>query len=133
MGSSSFAGNLSATSLPPAAGGGVPLAALDGFEQLLLVSVNPNTRLGSYEILSLIGAGGMGEVYRARDMRLEREVAVKARGLSPRLSLRGAKTGPPERDDIELFQDLTCVRAVGRPRDLRSRPVRSGTPPRCPS
>jgi len=34
-------------------------------------------RLGSYEILSQIGAGGMGEVYRARDMRLERTVAIK--------------------------------------------------------
>ena len=35
------------------------------------------TRLGPYEILAFIGAGGMGEVYRARDMRLKREVAVK--------------------------------------------------------
>ena len=35
------------------------------------------TRLGSYEILAPIGAGGMGEVYRARDTRLHREVAVK--------------------------------------------------------
>jgi eukaryotic-like serine/threonine-protein kinase len=34
-------------------------------------------RLGSYEILSQIGVGGMGEVYRARDMRLERTVAIK--------------------------------------------------------
>ena len=34
-------------------------------------------RLGPYEIVSLVGAGGMGEVYRARDMRLERMVAVK--------------------------------------------------------
>ena len=41
------------------------------------MAIAPNTRLGSYEILSLIGAGGMGEVYRARDVRLEREVAVK--------------------------------------------------------
>ena len=33
--------------------------------------------LGAYEIISLIGAGGMGEVYRARDTRLDRTVAIK--------------------------------------------------------
>jgi serine/threonine protein kinase len=37
----------------------------------------PATRLGPYEILALIGAGGMGEVYRARDTRLDRIVAIK--------------------------------------------------------
>src|SRR5712692_6784746 len=35
------------------------------------------TRLGPYEIVALIGAGGMGEVYRARDTRLDRQVAIK--------------------------------------------------------
>jgi serine/threonine protein kinase len=41
------------------------------------MALSSGDRLGSYEILSAIGAGGMGEVYRARDTRLKRDVAVK--------------------------------------------------------
>jgi eukaryotic-like serine/threonine-protein kinase len=41
------------------------------------MSLSSGTRLGAYEILTLIGAGGMGEVYRAHDTRLKRDVAVK--------------------------------------------------------
>lgn len=37
----------------------------------------PGTRLGCYEVLSPLGAGGMGEVYRAHDTKLKRQVAIK--------------------------------------------------------
>jgi serine/threonine protein kinase len=39
--------------------------------------LSAGTKLGSYEILALIGAGGMGEVYRAKDTMLKRDVALK--------------------------------------------------------
>ena len=41
------------------------------------MSLAPGARLGSYDIVAALGAGGMGEVYRARDAKLNRDVAIK--------------------------------------------------------
>ena len=42
------------------------------------MALAPGTRLGPYEIAAQIGVGGMGEVYRATDTKLDRQVAIKA-------------------------------------------------------
>ena len=41
------------------------------------MALTPGTRLGPYDVTAQIGVGGMGEVYRARDTKLKRDVAVK--------------------------------------------------------
>jgi eukaryotic-like serine/threonine-protein kinase len=68
--------------------------------------LTPGTRLGPYEILAVVGAGGMGEVYRARDTRLGRDVAVKI--LSTHLS--------SDADIHERFlREAKCVSALHHP------------------
>src|SRR6185295_16091217 len=58
------------------------------------MALTPGTRLGSYEIVSAVGAGGMGEVYRAVDTTLKRQVAIKV--------LPGSLAGDPDR--LSRFQ-----------------------------
>ena len=48
------------------------------------MGLEPGTRLGPYEIVELFGKGGMGEVYRAKDTKLGREVATGPRGSDKR-------------------------------------------------
>ena len=75
----------------------------------LALRLEKGTRLGDYEIQSLLGAGGMGEVYRARDLRLRREVAVKV--------LPAVVSSDPER--LRRFeQEATAAAALNHPNIL---------------
>jgi len=69
--------------------------------------ISPGDRLGPYEVISLLGAGGMGEVYRARDTKLGREVAIKVL---------------PE----ELFEDGSAWSASRRKRRPSRRSIHAG-------
>jgi Tol biopolymer transport system component len=82
------------------------------------VALSPGTKLGPYEIVAAIGAGGMGEVYRARDARLGRDVAVKV--------LPALVAGDPER--LRRFeQEARAVAALNHPNILAIHDVGSHT------
>ncbi len=79
------------------------------------MSLPPGTRLGVYEITAQIGEGGMGQVYRATDTKLKRQVAIKT--LPPSVAA--------DPDRLARFQ-----------REAEVRPLRSAPPDwrrRCPS
>src|SRR5215510_14464431 len=82
------------------------------------MSLPAGTRLGPYEIHSLIGAGGMGEVYRARDPRLGRDVAIKV--------LPESAGGPHLR---RFEQEARAVASLSHPNVLAIYDVGIGTPP----
>src|SRR5690349_14065528 len=60
------------------------------------MSLSAGEKLGPYEIVALLGKGGMGEVYRARDPKLERDVAVKV--LPPQLAQSAERLARFERE-----------------------------------
>jgi serine/threonine protein kinase len=85
------------------------------------MALGPGTRLGAYEILTLLGSGGMGEVYRARDTKLNRDVAIKV--------LPDLFASDPERlkqstpCDEQIGCTLTSERTSGAQRAIRYEPA----------
>ncbi|MGH9219536.1 MAG: serine/threonine-protein kinase, partial [Vicinamibacterales bacterium] len=79
---------------------------LDGIIHAILMTIVAGAHLGPYEIVAPLGSGGMGEVFRARDSRLDRPVAIKI--LNPRLAL-----DPESRQRFEV--EARAVSAINHP------------------
>jgi serine/threonine protein kinase len=77
-----------------------------GYNRLASMPLSVGARLGPYEILAPIGAGGMGEVYKARDTRLDRVVAVKV--------LPSGKVADPDRKR-RFIQEAKAASALNHP------------------
>ena len=73
------------------------------------MTLTPGTRLGAYDVIEPLGAGGMGEVYRARDTRLDRDVAIKV--------LPGSVSADPERR-ARFEREAKAVAALSHPNIL---------------
>src|SRR5262245_66060808 len=81
------------------------------------MSVTTGARIGAYEVLAPIGRGGMGEVYRARDTRLKRDVALKIVPESDACDVGMAERGEHFGFTLEACQAVRIVRkpSIGCP------------------
>ena len=82
------------------------------------------TRLGPYEVLSLMGAGGMGEVYKARDTRLDRTVAIKI--------LPAELSADPDRR-VRFEREARAVAALSHPHICALHDIGASTPATGPA
>lgn len=71
------------------------------------MGLTPGTRLGPYEVVSALGAGGMGEVYRARDTKLNRGVAIK-------VLLPAVANDPDRLARFSARRDITLIKGSTR-------------------
>src|SRR5215510_6640843 len=84
------------------------------------MAFEPGTRLGPYEIIAPIGEGGMGEVYRARDTRLDRTVAIKVLSGSLAADAESRQRFEQEARAIAALNDphICTIHDIGRHGDL---------------
>jgi Tol biopolymer transport system component len=108
---------MDASDEPPVGG---PAASSSGDYHHSIVSLEAGTSLGPYEILESVGAGGMGEVYRARDSRLGRQVAIKI--LPPALARDEVRLARFEREarlcSSLNHPNIVTIYELGRSDDL---------------
>ena len=75
-----------------------------------LMGLRPSARLGNYEIGALLGAGGMGKVYRARDLSLQREIALRILPASYSRDAEGLRITPYILSELlEVAEPARCA------------------------